>query len=82
MRECLELVPGVQVYTPPTINARAESFSDLQVASDTVCWVGDINRLKPKVWNDVKHKLESSSSLNTEHQDRLPGKGRAEGPEK
>ena len=79
MKECLELVPGVQIFNPSSLGSESKQFSgfetgsDLQVATDTICWVGDVNRLKPKAWNEVKHKLESSSSLNIRETPKIPG---------
>ena len=69
MQECLQLVvPGSETFTSGSLESNHfPGFlvaSELELVHDSVCWLGDLGRLKPKVWDALKLQLETGTRIN------------------
>ena len=63
MKKLLHFVPGWKEYHSKKVDTRLPGFevaSDLELARNTVCWLGDLARYKQNVWTEIRASLDSN----------------------
>ena len=63
MKKLLNLVPGSTEYHSRKVDTRLPGFeaaSDLELARNSLCWLGDLGRYKHNVWTEIRGRLDSS----------------------
>ena len=76
MLDCIRLDPCPHRFYPGATETKVvsgfETATNLQLSSGSVCWAGDLGRLRPKVWSEMRQRLEKSIGFDVEDEEKVP----------